>query len=108
MGLANGCIEGPNRSLTLGGAPTGSNGVAGGTLQLVQRLAATICVAAVTRWALNPVTAERSDITPLRIGVGLCAALLAGAAALSAVLSVQDRSAIRVDPSRHPTRVSRS
>ena len=48
MGLTNGCIEGPNRSLTLGGAPAGSNGVAGGVLQLGQRLAATVCIAAVT------------------------------------------------------------
>ena len=62
MGLTNGCIEGPNRSLTLGGAPAGSNGVAGGVLQLGQRLAATVCIAAVTA----PRSTTRSRPPPRR------------------------------------------
>lgn len=80
-GLASGCFEAPNRTLTLAHTPPGSNGVAAGILQLSQRLASVISIAAVTAWSF---TADGSSgSAPIRNGLLLCAALTVTAAGLS-------------------------
>lgn len=47
-GVAAGLTISPNQTLTLEGAPGTERGVAGAALQLVQRVAATVCIAAMT------------------------------------------------------------
>lgn len=47
-GVVTGLTISPNQALTLDGAPAGEHGVAGAALQLVQRVAATVCIAAMT------------------------------------------------------------
>ncbi|MCO7275367.1 MFS transporter [Cellulosimicrobium cellulans] len=47
-GVVGGLTISPNQTLTLEGAPGTERGVAGAALQLVQRVAATVCIAAMT------------------------------------------------------------
>lgn len=47
-GAVMGVTVSPNQALTLEGAPAAERGVAGAALQLVQRVAATVCIAAMT------------------------------------------------------------
>ncbi|MFE7505410.1 MFS transporter [Promicromonospora sp. NPDC057488] len=47
-GVLSGLTASPNQALTLEHAPAGQHGVAAGALQLVQRVSATVCIAALT------------------------------------------------------------
>lgn len=66
-GFAGGCVDGPNRAMTLLQSPPASRGVAAGFLQLAQRLSATVCIAAATGLVL----AAGGVPAPGRVGLAL-------------------------------------
>lgn len=79
-GLANGCFEAPNRTLTLADVPPASGGVAAGVLQLAQRMAATVCIAVATAGVFDQTDVATSEA--FRRGLTVCAGLLVVAALL--------------------------
>ncbi|WP_433222595.1 hypothetical protein ACQP00_23910 [Dactylosporangium sp. CS-047395] len=68
-GAAGGLVNAPNQALTLAHAPPGANGLSAAVLQLSQRLAASLSVAAVTGVVLASPAA-------LFDGVLICLALI--------------------------------
>lgn len=70
-GFAGGCVDGPNRAMTLLQSPPESRGVAAGFLQLAQRLSATVCIAAATGLALAAGGVPAPGRVGLALGVGL-------------------------------------
>ncbi len=85
-GAAGGFVIAPNQALTLAHAPPGANGLSAGLLQLSQRLAASVSLAAVTGIFLA--TAGRAAAGPasaLVHGAALCLGLTALALLFSAL-----------------------
>jgi MFS family permease len=87
MGVSGGLIISPNQALTLAHAPGSAAGLAGGFLQVSQRISATIATAAVTGVVLTGISAGTSR-TAVAQGLLICVVML-GLATMFASLDVR-------------------
>ncbi|GAA4254407.1 MFS transporter [Dactylosporangium darangshiense] len=85
-GVAGGLVNAPNQALTLQHAPPGANGLSAAILQLAQRLAASLGIAAATALSLGG--AGRPALVR---GVLLCLTLVVAALVASAALARGER-----------------
>ncbi|GAA2335910.1 MFS transporter [Dactylosporangium salmoneum] len=92
-GVAGGLVNAPNQALTLEHAPPGANGLSAAILQLAQRLAAAVGIAAVTALFLGGAAGGR---VALLHGVLLCLGLVL----LALVFAIADRDRPGRDPGR--------
>ncbi|WP_432994799.1 MFS transporter [Dactylosporangium sp. CA-233914] len=90
-GAAGGLINAPNQALTLGHAPPGAHGLSAGVLQLSQRLAAALSVAAVSGVALTAPPGLAGQRTALLHGTLICLALVV----LAAIFAFADGAIVR-------------
>jgi MFS family permease len=89
MGVSGGLIISPNQALTLAHAPASAAGLAGGFLQVSQRISATIATAAVAGVVLAGITAGVAR-EAVAHGLVICVAMLA-LATVCAALDVRGR-----------------
>ncbi|WP_199844640.1 MFS transporter [Streptomyces sp. DSM 15324] len=86
-GVAGGLAVSPNQARVLQHAPAEAAGVAGGILQMAQRIAAAVCLSAVSGIYLRGSTgAEGAPRTAFAVASLVCAGLLGAGLVLSAVL----------------------
>jgi len=83
MGIAHGASEAPNRALTFASVAPSESGLAAGFLQLSQRLAATITIAAATGIFLSAQPGGKSGAKAIAIALALTAVLLSASLAAS-------------------------
>nr|BFE58076.1 MFS transporter [Dactylosporangium thailandense] len=96
-GAAGGLVNAPNQALTLGHAPPGANGLSAAVLQLSQRLAAGVSVAAVTGVVLAAPASLAGHRTALLHAALICLGLIV----LALAFALADRAApARVRPAR--------
>ncbi|MGI5177228.1 MFS transporter [Dactylosporangium sp. CA-152071] len=86
-GAAGGFVNSPNQALTLSHAPPGANGLSAALLQLSQRLAASVSIAAVSGIFLATAAAPGGHTAAMVHGAALCL----GLAALGLLFAALDR-----------------
>ncbi|MET7418622.1 MFS transporter [Dactylosporangium sp. NPDC005555] len=87
IGAAGGFVIAPNQALTLSHAPPGVNGLSAALLQLSQRLAASVSIAAVSGIFLATAATSGGPAPALADGAALCL----GLAALALLFALLDR-----------------
>ncbi|MFE9249073.1 MFS transporter [Streptomyces sp. NPDC007088] len=99
VGAASGLTVSPNQAQVLQHAPAEAAGLAGGVLQMAQRIAAAVCLSAVSGVYLRGAAHEEGvPRTAFALSMGVCAGLLLA----GLVLSVSRRATVHRRPATSP------